>query len=196
MKKDLPLSCECGSFKGVLRGVSRRSANRVICGCKHCQRFANHFERGETLLDEYGGTDIIQLSPRTFEISAGEDQIKCLRLTKKGPLRWYAACCKTPIANTASTTKIPFVGVICACLKHADPSIDLTGELGPPRARVNAKPGEPLASKAHQIPMMFNIITKLLKWRLMGDQKQSPFFDPETGKPISIPEYIPYQPEK
>jgi hypothetical protein len=36
-----------------------------------------------------------------------------------GLLRWYAACCKTPIGNTLPNFRASFVGLIHSCLQNA-----------------------------------------------------------------------------
>ena len=44
MQADLPIRCACGAVAGVLRAVSSRRGNRLVCYCDDCQSFA-HFPR-------------------------------------------------------------------------------------------------------------------------------------------------------
>ena len=89
MESDVELECKCGAIHGLCRGVSASTVNRVICLCIDCQTFAHHLGRGD-LLDENGGSDIIQVAPCTVTFDRGTDKIAALRLGPKGPYRWYA----------------------------------------------------------------------------------------------------------
>ena len=62
--------------------------------------FARFLERPD-VLDPAGGTDIFQMPSGCVKLTAGMDALRCLRLSNK-VLRWYADCCRTPIANTAA----------------------------------------------------------------------------------------------
>jgi len=67
---------------------------------KDCQAFARLLERTD-VLDPAGGTGIFQMPPARMQLTTGADGLRCLRLSDK-VLRWYADCCRTPIANTAA----------------------------------------------------------------------------------------------
>jgi Family of unknown function (DUF6151) len=51
------------------------------------------------VLDEAGGIDNFQAPPARVKVTAGTDALRCVRFSSK-VLRWYADCCRTPIANT------------------------------------------------------------------------------------------------
>ena len=91
-----PLQCKCGKVKGYVTHAER--VDRVVCYCKDCQAFA-HFLGENGILDERGGTDIIQALPRDVNFTKGVDALACIRLTPKGLLRWYTSCCNTPVGN-------------------------------------------------------------------------------------------------
>ncbi|MEN1728593.1 MAG: DUF6151 family protein, partial [Pseudomonadota bacterium] len=110
MSVDLPIRCRCGEFKGVALGLKSRTVTRVVCHCSDCQAFAHYLEQADRVLDEHGGTDICQVSPRGVEFERGSDQLACVRLGAKGPYRWYAACCGSPVGNTVPG--LAFVGLI------------------------------------------------------------------------------------
>jgi Family of unknown function (DUF6151) len=62
------------------------------------------------ILDVHGATDVIQTSPAQLTLTQGQEFLACMRLTEKGLLRWYAACCSTPIGNTLPNYRMSFVG--------------------------------------------------------------------------------------
>lgn len=110
MASDLNLRCQCGKVRGTARGISPRSAFRIVCYCDDCQAFARFLERPRTMNDA-GGTEIVQVPPSHVVLADGLDQLRCVRLSEKGLHRFYAACCRTGIANTISP-KLPFVGLL------------------------------------------------------------------------------------
>lgn len=172
-----------------MHGVSSRSGNRVVCYCRYCQRFPEELGCADDVLDAHGGTDIFQTSPAQIEITAGREQLACLRLTRNGVLRWYAACCNTPIGNTLPTPKIPFIGLIHVFLNPGDRTLD--DVLGPVRAGVNGKSArgdraEIDASDSASLSVLLRVYWKLLVWRLRGDHKRTPFFD-SRGAPVAEP---------
>ena len=186
MPQDIPLACACGKLKGVARGVGRRRVNRVICYCKYCQGYARHLGH-EAVLDGDGGTDIWQLSPRRLAFTEGVEHLACLRLTSKGPLRWYAGCCRAPIANTLATSRLPFVGLVHSAIdRNAEPR-PLDQLLGPVRARLNRPPAM-TGVNWRLFPMLGRYGSMLLFWWLRRDQKHSPFFD--NGKLVHAPERV------
>jgi hypothetical protein len=189
MPADLPIRCSCGALRGVARGVSGACGNRVVCYCDDCQSFAHFLDRAEDTLDAHGGTEIFQTSPARIEITAGADRLACMRLTPKGLLRWYAACCRTPIGNTLASRQVPFVGLVVACLDH--PSLD--SALGPIRVRGHARFAVGTPAGAHRsfpATAIARLLWNSLVARLRGDHRRSPFFDRETGAPVSAPRVL------
>lgn len=176
MSTDLSFACSCGAVTGVLRGVTPKTVNRVICSCSGCQRYVRALGRGEALLDEHDGTDIIQVSPASFELVTGHDQVACLRQTRKGALRWYTRCCGTPIANTAGAPGFPFMGFLVGTLGDGagPPSSDV---IGPVRARINGSydPADAKRLRATSgalVPMLFRLSRMLLGWRIRGAHRR------------------------
>ena len=141
------------------------------------------------VLDDQGGTEVIQFSPRKFRFTGGEEHLGCLRQTKKGALRWYAKCCNTPIANTAGSTKLPFVGVVRRAVT-APEGAALDRAVGPVRARIYLPPEMKQGVNWREKGMMLRILRLLLFWKLRGDGKRSPFFG-DDGKPIREVERAP-----
>lgn len=181
MADDVPIRCSCGRLTGVVRGAGPRSGNHVKCYCDDCQSFQHALGAADAVLDEHGGTEIFQMSPGSFELSSGEQHLACMRLRPGGTCRWYASCCNTPLGNTMATPKLPFVGVICACL-DAGSGRSLEQVLGPVKAGVFGRyaRGKPAGFRVYDkvpITMMLGFVGKMLRWRLGGDHKRSPFFD-------------------
>src|SRR5262245_12535850 len=97
--RDVELRCRCGEVRGRVANASPRTVNRVVCYCDDCQAALHHLGHAE-LLDEHGGTDIVQVAPASLAFHAGADRIVGLRLSPKGLYRWHTSCCKTPVGNT------------------------------------------------------------------------------------------------
>jgi hypothetical protein len=109
MSREAELYCRCREVRGRVKNASAQNVNRVVCYCDDCQAFLQHIGRTD-LLDEHGGTDIVQVAPASLSFDRGAERIVALRLSPKGLYRWYASCCKTPLGNTL-TPSIPFVGI-------------------------------------------------------------------------------------
>jgi len=107
---DLPLRCRCGHVRGIAREVGASAGFRFVCYCTDCQAFARFLERPD-VLDAAGGTDIFQIPAGRVKLTAGTDAVRCLTFSGK-VLRWYADCCRTPIANTAASPRFPVVALI------------------------------------------------------------------------------------
>lgn len=183
-----PLHCRCGTIKGFVSNP--RNANRGICYCKDCQAFAHFLGQPLEILDERGGSDVIQVLPKDVTIVQGIESLACMRLTPKGLLRWYAACCNTPIGNTLATPKISFIGFVHTCLQSPDQTLD--DAFGPVRMWVNTK-----SAKGHPKPEQKGLgkalrwfIGTVLKARLTGDYRHTPFFRVETDTPIVAPRVL------
>ncbi|MGF1469177.1 MAG: DUF6151 family protein [Sandaracinaceae bacterium] len=195
MPTDLPLRCRCGALRGVARDVTPARVNRVVCFCRFCRSYAEHLERAEEVLDEHGGTEVIQMSPHRLELTDGIEHLACLRLTATGALRWYTSCCRSPVANTLPHGRLPFMGLIHTVVDRDGVPGALDDAVGPVRARVN---GQVPRSRARELRntraafalMMLRFARLMAAWRLAGHQRRSPFFDPETLEPVRTPERV------
>jgi Family of unknown function (DUF6151) len=183
-----PLQCQCGTVKGLV--ANPRSANHCTCYCKDCQAFAHFLGRPGEILDERGGSDIVQTLPKNITVTQGSDSLACMRLTPKGLLRWYAACCNTPIGNTLSTPKFSFIGLVHTCLEHADQPIDQS--FGPVRTWVNGASarGDPKPKDAGLATTLLWFVRTVLRARINGDYRHTPFFRADTGAPIATPRIL------
>jgi Family of unknown function (DUF6151) len=182
-----PLKCRCGTIRGWISNP--RGANRAICYCKDCQAFA-HFLGQEKILDPQGGTDVIQILPKNLTFTQGIEALACIRLTEKGMFRWYASCCNTPIGNTLPNFKISFVGLVHNCVEGSD--MALRDSSGPVRARVNTQgaTGEPKPKSHGTAAVIVRLMFMLLKARLDGSYRQTPFFLKDKGTPVVRPRVL------
>jgi len=185
----LPLQCSCGSLRGVVAGVTPRRSNRLVCMCDDCQTYAHWLGRAAEVLDPHGGTEVVQVTPAMLQITEGIEHLQCARLSPKGLHRWYAACCKTPLANTLGA-KMPFVGIIHLALRSGDDAMPSDADIGPILARVNARFGHgAVGADAHaRAPFGFILrsIGKLARDALHRAHRPSPFFD-DKGDPVVEP---------
>lgn len=182
------IRCHCGKLKGTLNRSPE--VNRCVCYCKDCQAFAHFLKREHEILDERGGTRIIQTIPANITFTEGIENLACMRLTENGLLRWYAACCHTPIGNTLPTSNLSFIGLIQTCVSADQTSLDNT--FGPIRMYVNTESaiGENKPKSAEVLSGTLRVFGMMLKARLDGRYKQTPFFVMESGSPIVVPKVL------
>jgi hypothetical protein len=183
-----PLQCLCGTIKGFVD--EPRRANRAVCYCRDCQAFAHFLGKSDEILDELGGSEVIQVLPKNVTLTQGTEALACMRLTAKGLLRWYAGCCNTPIGNTLDNFKISFIGLVHNCLETADRPMQ--DSFGPVRVWVNTK-----GAKGNPKPKTVGIGTTVLwflanvaKSRIDGSYKRNPFFLVDKGVPIVPPRVL------
>jgi hypothetical protein len=123
------------------------------------------------------------------KLAAGMDAVRCLHFSER-VFRWYADCCRTPIANTAGP-RFPVVGIVNAFMDHAADGRSRDEQLGAPLCRIfeqsatgplplNAPPPRSFGLVAIRIPT-------LLGWWWRGLGRPNPFFDGQTSAPISAP---------
>lgn len=181
MTGTVELACRCGQVRGRLTAASPRTVNRAVCYCDDCQAALHHLGRTE-LLDEHGGTDVVQVAPARLTFESGTEQIRGLRLTPKGLYRWHAGCCKSPLGNTLGPG-IPFVGVQVDGFRSATQDPDAL--FGPPRGRVMEKfaIGSPQVSIGSNLSMLAHVLRLILGWKLGGKTWPHPFFEHATRAP-------------
>jgi hypothetical protein len=181
------LRCACGHFEGRVELAA--VVNRGTCYCKDCQAFAHFLGRPERILDELGGSDIVQTLPQAVQFTMGMEQLACVRLTPNGLMRWYARCCNTPIGNTLSNYQMSFVGLLHACL--VDPAHSLDESFGPSRMRVHTQSaaGDPKPNARGVLGAAVRLGGMMLKARLTGAYRRTPFFS-TAGVPVVTPKIL------
>lgn len=182
------IQCDCGRLKGALD--QQAVVNRCVCYCADCQAFARFLGREKEILDEQGGTEIIQTTPDNVTFSEGAGNLACMKLTPGGLLRWYAKCCNTPVGNTLPNFKTSFVGLIHNCLEHGDRSLE--DAFGPVRTYANPAHarGEPKPKQSGMAGAIMRILGQVLKARLSGGYRRTPFFHPDSGQPVAAPKVL------
>jgi Family of unknown function (DUF6151) len=196
MQSDLVLRCKCGHVRGIGSEFAPASGFRFVCYCKDCQAFARFLDRAD-VLDPAGGTDIVQLPPGGVKLTAGIDALRSLRFSNK-VFRWYTGCCRTPIANTAFSARVPIVGLVHSFISVGAEGLSrneiLDEILGPPLCRIYERSATgPLPPNAPASPSLSLFVLRAAKafgwwWRGLG--RPNPFFDDRTGAPVSTPRVL------
>lgn len=166
---DLQLSCECGSVQGILHNITK-STERFVCYCDDCQSFAKKLGKENVILDVNGGSEIIPVYISDVEITKGENQLKYLKITDRGPKRWYADCCKTPVGNTGQGKKNVYLGLLHNFIKANEN--ERMKILGPIHWRVMGKFGHgDMPTATHkEFPkslIFFTILPFMVKGRML-----------------------------
>lgn len=177
-----PLRCRCGALQGQI--TLGEPTSRMVCYCKDCQAFARYLGPAGHVLDAQGGSDVIQLAPHRIRITQGQEHLSVMRLSSKGMLRWYAACCRTPVGNTMTSRNMPFTGLLVQCLDSAP----VEPAFGPVMATANTQSalGDP-KPRAFGLPgALLRILRIVAGSRLSGIYKVNLFFT-AAGVPVAEP---------
>jgi hypothetical protein len=182
MSQDIELLCGCGEVQGRVTDVSPKTVNRALCYCNDCQAYLHHLGRAD-LLDEHGGSDVVQVAPASLAFVRGSERIVGVRLQPNGLFRWYAGCCNTPVGNTLSPA-FPMVGIVAAAFE--------VGKYG--RDEVFGKPvgasfarfaigSAPAGSTRVNLRVLTRAIAMIARWRITGRTWPHPFFDRASRAP-------------
>ncbi|OOG81695.1 hypothetical protein B0E41_17050 [Hydrogenophaga sp. A37] len=157
------------------------------CYCQDCQAFARFLGSTDQVLDAQGGSDVIQLAPHRIKITQGAAHLAVMRLSGEGMLRWYAACCRTPVGNTMNSRNMPFTGLLAQCLDSAP----LEAAFGPVQGSVNTASaiGEPKPQAFGMGGALLRILGMVAGSRLSGRYKDTPFFT-ASGAPVAEPKVL------
>lgn len=176
------IQCQCGALSGHIQGAG--TCNRIVCYCADCQAFAKFLGRAGDVLDAQGGTGIVQLAQPRVVISQGKEHLAAVRLSDQGMIRWYAACCNTPLGNTLPDPKVSFIGLIHSVLDHAKIADDFGKNIA--IVNVDSATGEPKPKQKGLAGMMVRFLWILLSMRMGGKYRKSPFFT-DSGEPVVSP---------
>ncbi len=188
----LPFHCRCGTVHGWLKPVPDSRGTHLRCYCGDCQDYIHYLGEPDAILDAHAGTTVYQTSPARLQIEAGIEQLRAVRLSERGILRWYADCCRSPIANTLATGKVPFIGLVTQGVFSTMEAEQRAAVLGPVAysAFSDSALGNPKGPGMHRkLPLsaIFAVGGAVLRRMMRGDQKRSPLFDADTGVPIAAP---------
>lgn len=168
-----PIQCNCGSIRGQIEGEGSHS--RIICYCTDCRAFVRYLGKSAEVLDEQGGTEVLQVAHSRLHFTQGIDHLAAIRLSKKGLVRWYAQCCGTPIGNTMADPKMAFIGLIHTCLNSARLDTDFGTKVA--LANVGTAFGTPKPKQRGIAGVVARFIWILVSAAVSGSYKRSPFYD-------------------
>jgi hypothetical protein len=179
------IQCKCGVVRGQLESSGRH--NRLICYCTDCRAFARFLGKAPDVLDEQGGTEIIQVAQSRLHFVQGEDCLSAVRLSDKGMIRWYTTCCGTPIGNTMVNPKASFIGLIHTCLDR----IQVDNDFGTKVAVLNTNSalGKPKPKQRGLLGVVARFIWIVVTSRIDGRYRKSPLFN-ASGSPRVDPKIL------
>jgi hypothetical protein len=181
------IQCRCGQLEGQL---STGSTMRFVCYCRDCQAYAHALGNSAHVLDERGGTDVIATVQQHLHFTKGVESLACLSLSGRGIYRWYASCCNTPIGNTARDPRLSYIAVVHSCLGESVAALD--AEFGTQRIPVNTKrtKGKRGYGTASAMISVARLIGSVVRARMNGSWKNSPFFESGGTRPIIAPQVL------
>lgn len=168
-------TCNCGD---VVLDVTTKGGTRAVCYCGSCRGFIARLGAAH-ILDEWGGNDLFQVAPEAARFVRGADKVAWMKMTEKGPARWFSTCCKTPLANTLETRAMPFLTLQSAYFESED-------SLAPIEIRVSKKGalGRVPDSKGGMARLIWQFVLRALRSRITGGWRRNPLFD-AAGRPIA-----------
>jgi hypothetical protein len=174
-----PIQCRCGSLKGEVSHIE--AGIRAVCYCRDCQAYAHVLGEATSVLDAVGGTDVVATQGRYLRFTSDTRTLACLSLSPRGLLRWFAACCSTPIANTPRNWGLPYAGLVHTCLGTVQP-IERSWPKVQMRVNTHGASGAvPRMGWSQYLPMA-TFVPRMLGAGLSGAYRRTPFFD-EHGVP-------------
>ena len=183
MSEPLQILCKCGAFQAQVDADSLRTGNHGMCYCEDCQAFQRYLGQQGTYLDAQGGTELFQAQSWQIKITQGKENLQIVKLSPKGLYRWHTSCCKTPLFNTVGNPKIAFAGIIAGTIQVQNE------RLGPINFRYKTEQATaPVTEpKGSMIKFVFRTMRNILGSRISGRWKDTPLFDPDTGRSIVKP---------
>ncbi len=170
--------------------ASPKTINRVVCYCADCQAFNRFLERDD-LMNDHGGTDIVQIAPSRLRFTAGADKLRSMRLSEKGVLRWYTDCCKTPAGNMLNSPRCPFTGIPKRMFVLQGSALDAA--VGVPLGGIHGKDAiggcPPGVHEAAGLGLLIPCMRWLLGNVIRGRHKPSPYWTTD-GKPTAEPRIL------
>ncbi len=170
------LECDCGKVQGQVTGSG--PASRLICYCKDCQAFARYLGDESRVLDAQGGSEMVQLAQQRLEFTQGQEHLACMRMSPKGPLRWYTSCCKTPLGATAPSPKMAFIGLVHPILDKTQLAQDFGTSIG--TVHVEGAIGEPKPEKQGLVKLIWTFVRIGITGRWLARKTPSPLFKGDT----------------
>ncbi|MFO6465408.1 DUF6151 family protein [Jannaschia sp. KMU-145] len=175
---DLGFACRCGELRGVVADVAPADYTHIACHCADCRSAYTHLG-----LADPEKVEILQTAQDRIRITQGGENLRIMRLSPKGALRWYATCCDTPLFFTPTKARFVHVGV------NADRLDDAT-EAGPVVAEAFIPAPDGKAGHKGMPKMVGKMLVRMAAKNLNGDWKDSPFFEADGTTPTVIPQVL------
>lgn len=176
------IQCKCGMLRGQLEGTGVH--NRLICYCGDCRAFAHFLGKAAEVLDEQGGTEIVQVAQPRLRFSQGIDKLAAMRLSEKGMIRWYASCCNSPIGNIMADQKMSFIGLIHVALDRNRMDQDFGTKIA--LLNTDTALGETKPKQRGLLGVIARFIWIVVTMRFSGRYKNSQLFNAK-GEPRVVP---------
>jgi hypothetical protein len=175
------LQCQCGR----LRGQVNRTELAILgkCYCKDCRTYAAHLQKLAVTHDSAGGAEFVATSANHVVFDHGEENLACLSLSERGLLRWYAACCSTPVANTTRDWRFPYVGLFHTCLKHDRASYERAFPNVQMHVNTRSATTKPAGSSFRTVIALSRLLPRLFASRFSRSYETTPFFRSPEGQP-------------
>jgi hypothetical protein len=106
----IQLQCRCGQLRGEWQ-LRRGTGAPGTCYCNDCQAYARWLG-SPSITDAFGGTEIVQTWPALVRWNEGSGQLRLMKLTRGGLLRFYSECCRVPLMNAMARPRMPFIGLV------------------------------------------------------------------------------------
>lgn len=154
----------------------------MVCHCADCRAWALWLG-ADGIVDAHGGTEVIQAWPAQLRFTRGAEHLALARLSAKGLHRWYAACCRSPVANTMGAG-LPFAGVIRRALACDDAELDARyGRAHGVQGRYAPGGCPPGVMPTASVGVIVGAVRILGRGWLAGGARPTPFFD-DAGAPV------------
>ncbi len=167
-------ACRCGALTGEIADLSPAVYTRVVCHCADCR--AAHVHLGGP---DPGPVDTIHTSQSNVRLRVGTKHIAAFRLTARGPIRWHASCCATPLMATAPAPRLVHVAIETSRLTHCE-------GLGRVRTEAFVPTRDGATGHRGALRMVAGIASRIAAGNMRGAWRASPFFD-GIGDPIVAP---------
>lgn len=177
------LQCRCGEIRAQLD--STRAYTHARCYCTDCRAYARWLG-ADDILDARGGTALVAAPPQALRFTSSLDTLACLSLSGDGPLRWYAACCGMPLANTARDHRLAYVSVISDSLAVASREV----AFGRPRCVAYAGSA---TGPVERTPLAITFAAARIGWRVVAARlrgSRNRMFFLADGAPLRTPRVV------
>ena len=183
---DLPFRCECGQVRGHLENVGLRQGDHIACHCEDCRAFVAYLDAGETTLFATTGTALFNTRGSKLHIDRGLNHLRCIHLTDKPTMRWFAACCNTPLFNTNANNKLPFFDLLTARAERDR----VDRQLGPITGHLFAQHAPNAGAGLRRLSLLGlvrMILPRMIAEVVSRKRRANPLFESRTLKPIVEP---------